>query len=298
MLLDISDKIKLVISETGFTYCNCLFIDDDVKTIIDTGADYGSLQQIQPASVDRVINSHHHIDHTRGNKYFPGVKIAIHELDAAALSDINNFEYYNSLDQWHELMPETDYLEIAKQIGLYFEDFVDIFRVDETFQDGEWMDFGKTTMQVIHTPGHSRGHCSFWFPEESFLFCGDICLTKAGPWYGELLADPTDMIDSINKLIELKPDRLASCHIKKVCTDSTPRLTELRDRIYKREERILKYLANPAGIDELAQQKMIYRFHVSPFVLFWEKLMVQKHIQRLLGFDLAEEVEPGIFKAR
>ena len=172
MLLDISDKIKLVLSETGFTYCNCLFIDDDVKTIIDTGADYGSLQQIQPASVDRVINSHHHIDHTRGNKYFPVAKIAIHEFDAAALSDINNFEYYNSLDQWHELMPEIDYLEIAKQIGLYFEDFVDI-SVDELFRMVNGWILGN--YQRIHTPGFRA--LFFWFSEE-VPFCGIICLLK------------------------------------------------------------------------------------------------------------------------
>lgn len=298
MLVDIGDRIKLVLSEAGFTYCNCLYIDDDIKAIIDTGADYGSLQEIGPENIDRVINSHHHLDHTRGNNYFTKAKVSIHEFDAEPLNDFNTFAYYNSLDQWSELMPDIDYLEIAGQIGLPVEELTDIFGVDDTIQDGELISFGKTTMQVIHTPGHSKGHCSFWFPDESFIFCGDICLTKAGPWYGEVLADPTDMINSINKLIELKADRLASCHIKKVCTDSTERLTEFRDRIYKREERILKYLKNPADVDEIAQQNLIYRFHVSPFVLFWEKLMVMKHIQRLLGFGMAEEVEPGKYQAK
>ncbi len=299
MLLDIDDKIKLVLSETGFTFCNCLYIDDKIQAIIDTGADIGSLQAVHPENIDRVINSHHHIDHTRGNKFFANAQISIHEFDAEPLSNIEAFEHFNSFDRWPELMPGTNYEDTAKSLGLLKEDFADNFKVDNTLNDGEIIDFGKTKMQVIHTPGHSKGHCSFWFPEQDFLFCGDICLTKAGPWYGELFSNPGDMIDSINKLIELKPGRMASCHIKKVCTDSTARLTEFRDRIYKREERILKYLTgSTANIDQIAQQKLIYRMHVTPFVLFWEKLMVLKHIQRLLESDMIEEVEPGIYQAK
>jgi hypothetical protein len=53
MLLDIDDKIKLVLSETGFTFCNCLYIDDKIQAIIDTGADIGSLQAVHPENIDR-----------------------------------------------------------------------------------------------------------------------------------------------------------------------------------------------------------------------------------------------------
>jgi len=299
MLLDISDNIKLVLSETGFTYCNCLYIDDEVQAIIDTGADVNSLQAIHPDNIDRVINTHHHIDHTRGNKIFSNAQISIHEFDAEPLADISTFLHFNSFDRWDDLMPQYDYIETAKEIGIFINDFDYIGKVDNTFADGESIDFGKINMQVIHTPGHSRGHCSFWFPEQDFLFCGDICLTQAGPWYGELLSNPTDMINSIEKLIELKPARLASCHIKKVCTDSVERLTEFRDRIYKRDDRIHKFLINnPSDIDKIAEHKFIYRMHVSPFVLFWEKLMVIKHLERLLEFDRIEAVEPGLYKAK
>ena len=299
MLLKISKNISLVLSETGFTYCNCLFIDDKVKTIIDTGADLKSLAEIDPPSVDRVINTHHHFDHTRGNKFFTNAKISIHQFDAEPLSDAASFEYYNSFDLWNDLMPEYDYVEAARGIGLDEENFADIWGVDQTFTDGELIDLGKYTLQVIHTPGHSKGHCCFWFPEQQFLFSGDICLTAAGPWYGEVLSDPTDMIESIDKLIALKPTTMASCHIKKVCTDCTERLTEFKDRIYKREERIYNYLKhNAADVDKIAGEKFIYRFHPSPFVLFWEKLMVMKHLNRLLDFDRIEEIDQGLYRAK
>ncbi len=299
MLLPISDNINLVLSENGFTFCNCLYINDDVKAIIDTGADEKSLQEIHPDSVDKVINTHHHIDHTRGNKYFPNARISIHEYDAEALIDAAAFEHYNSFDMWDNLMPGYDYVETARSIGLGEEQFADIWRIDNTFTDGETINLGKNSIQVIHTPGHSKGHCSFWFPDQDFLFCGDICLTQAGPWYGEIFSNPTDMIKSIDKLIDIKPARIASCHIKKVCTDSVERLTEFRDRIYKREERIYKFLKiNEADVDKIAEQKLIYRQHPSPFVLFWEKLMIIKHLDHLSEIGRVEELEEGIYRAK
>lgn len=299
MLVKISDNINLVLSETGFTYCNCLYIDDKVQTIIDTGADLKSLADINPEGIERVINTHHHFDHTRGNKLFANAQISIHQFDAPPLANREAFDYYNSFDMWGFLMPDTDYTDAARGIGLSEEQFIDIWGTDNTIYDGEFIEFGKTAVQVIHTPGHSKGHCSFWFPDEQFLFCGDICLTQAGPWYGEILSEPADMADSINRLIALKPAKIASSHINKVCTDCSQRLTEFRDRIYKREERIYNYLKTTAAdVDQIAEKKFIYRMHPSPFVLFWEKLMVIKHLNNLLSLGLIEEVEFGLFKAK
>jgi len=70
VLEKLSDRVSLLISETGFTYCNCLFIEDEVRTIIDTGANRRSLAEIHPEKVDMVLYSHHHYDHTRNNVLF------------------------------------------------------------------------------------------------------------------------------------------------------------------------------------------------------------------------------------
>ena len=39
--------------------------------------------------------------------------------------------------------------------------------------DGDTVTFGNTTLQVIATPGHSRGGVCYFEPEEKVLFCGD-----------------------------------------------------------------------------------------------------------------------------
>ncbi len=260
MLVKISDHLSFLISEAGFTYCNCVVIDDDIKAILDTGADKGSLDAIHPETVDMVFNTHHHYDHTRGNQYFNNAQISIHSLDYNALNSREENILYNSIDSWEKLMPGYNYTEAAMIMGIEEAEVEKTLHVDHKLADKQVIDFGHTSMEVIHTPGHSAGHCSFWFPNEAFLFTGDICLTQAGPWYGEIYANPDEMIKSINRIIELNPPRMTSCHINEICIDNRERLTEFRDRIEKREDRIFAYLKRkPADVHMIAAEKLIYR---------------------------------------
>lgn len=298
MQLKINDKISFVLNEGGFTYCNCLLIDDEVKTIIDTGADTKSLMAIKPDTIDMVLYTHHHYDHTRGHYLFSNSKSLIHELDYDALVNEELFEYYNSIDKWDELVPGVEKAQGILSLNISPDEETPR-KASGTFTDSDIFDLGKTKVQVIHTPGHSAGHCSFWFPDEEFLFSGDICLTAAGPWYGEVLADPDDMINSIDKVIALKPKKVTSCHINSIDDDVVARLTEFKNRIYKRDERIYKFLKkSPADLSELAANFLIYRYHPTPFVLFWEKLMLIKHIERLKVQGLVEEGDNAKFVAK
>ena len=36
------------------------------------------------------------------------------------------------------------------------------------------LDLGGRNIQVVHTPGHSPGHCCFYEPERKYLFSGDL----------------------------------------------------------------------------------------------------------------------------
>lgn len=299
MLVKIDDRVKVVLSEGGFMYCNCVWIDDDVQAVIDSGADLPSLRQAHPADVDILINTHHHYDHVRGNYLFDRAQVFIHELDLIPMTDEIQMVHYNSLDRWPELMTGYDNYEAARLLGIEAAEIQRNMYADESFKDGRVFDFGSTRVEVIHTPGHSAGHCSFWFPEQDLLFSGDICLTKAGPWYGETYADPDQMINSINRLIKLQPAKIISSHISDFCTDVIPRLEEYRNRIFAREERVYDFLKQqPSDLDTIADHKLIYALHPTPFVLFWEKLMLIKHLQRLENKGLIGKTEQGFYYAR
>lgn len=48
-----------------------------------------------------------------------------------------------------------------------------IFGLDQLVADGDRVAFGTLAAEVLETPGHTRGHVSYWFPEAEALFCGD-----------------------------------------------------------------------------------------------------------------------------
>ena len=301
MQIKISDKITLMLTEQGFTYSNWLYINDDVQAVIETGLDENGLLGLDPKKIDLIINSHHHIDHIRGNVLFPRADIMIHELETAILKDEKLSYYSNSMDMWDELMPGVDIEKSHEEIGLTEKDRAnspfDSSRNVIPIRDGQLLDFGTVKAVVLHTPGHSAGHCCFWFPEEDFLFSSDICLTKAGPWYGEHLANPAEMMRSIDRIIDLSPPSVVSSHIHEVVYDPVPRLEEFKQRIEKREERVYKYLEQrPSDIHNLADANLIYRAHSTNYVVFWEKLMLLKHIESLEKQSLVSQSD-GIYYA-
>ncbi|XP_057844068.2 hydroxyacylglutathione hydrolase 2, mitochondrial isoform X1 [Cryptomeria japonica] len=112
-----------------------------------------------------ILNTHHHYDHTGGNM----------ELKAR----------YG-----------------AKVIGP-FADKDRIPGIDLALSDGEkWM-FGGQEMCVLDTPGHTRGHVSFYFPDSKAIFTGDtlFCLGCGKLFEGS----PEQMWSSLSKIASL-PD--------------------------------------------------------------------------------------------
>jgi glyoxylase-like metal-dependent hydrolase (beta-lactamase superfamily II) len=287
MLVQFGKKVYVVFTEDGFTYGNCILVDDDIRLVIDSGAS-GILDQVDPENVDILINTHHHYDHVRGNELFTNAQILLHPIEHPCMQSLDKIM---AVEGWSELMHKdlkaTDPALAPKP-----------WRVDGEVNDGQVVDCGSTKLVVLHTPGHSKGHCAFYFPEEDLAFLGDICLTKVGPWYGEDQADLSEFIASINRIIELRPAAVATSHVNQVLTNPGQVLGEYRDRILKREQRILRQIkGNPSTIDQLADRHMIYRQHPSPFVLFWEKSMLKNHLARLINLGLAKELDRGVYEA-
>ena len=66
-----------------FPYCTSLFIDDEVKVLIDPGAGLKTLTTLkQETSIDLVINTHYHFDHIAYNYLFDQARLLINEKEA------------------------------------------------------------------------------------------------------------------------------------------------------------------------------------------------------------------------
>ena len=72
-----------------------------------------------------------------------------------------------------------------------------------TVAEGDEVRFGGQRVLVLDTPGHTRGHVSYWFPEGEALFCGDTLFALG---CGRLFeGDAPTMWRSLGKLAAL-PD--------------------------------------------------------------------------------------------
>ncbi|MCK4325997.1 MBL fold metallo-hydrolase [bacterium] len=152
---------KLTVGPLG---ANCyLAADEETREaiIIDPGAEGEKIQRliekerIIPAYI---VNTHGHIDHIGANGYLKGrldgIKISIHEADAKMLTDSAQ-----NLSDWAggmELLPSADIL----------------------LKDGDEVSFGKLSLRVVHTPGHTPGGICLLIDEKVFtgdtLFAGSV----------------------------------------------------------------------------------------------------------------------------
>ena len=110
-----------------------------------------------------ILNTHHHFDHVNGN-------IELQKL-------------YNS-----------------KIIG-FNGDKHRIPGINITLNDGEQFKFGKSTIKIIHIPGHTSGHICFFFVKEKIAFTGDTLFSLGCGRIFE--GDHEQMLTSLNKIKKL-----------------------------------------------------------------------------------------------
>lgn len=288
MIIELTKQIKLVRPEAQavFPYSNSLFIDDEVKTLIDAGAGGRAYAAISVEEIQLLLLTHHHFDHINGVSFFKNALKMAGREELWAFQDEEKFKESTGLNRWQELMgsQENDnwekLLELPKDVPAHLG--FQAIELGGVFKDGDVFNSGETSFIAVHTPGHSLGHYAFFFPQESILFSADLDVSPRGPWYGNEFCDLDEVISSIHKLIALKPQILVSSHRKVLDTGVEKMLLAYLDIALQREEKIRDFLVIPRTIDEIATQDIINEWEESTqHALFWQKMMIVKHLKRL-----------------
>eukprot|EP00239_Pterosperma_sp_CCMP1384_P000354 CAMPEP_0197851166 /NCGR_PEP_ID=MMETSP1438-20131217/17429_1 /TAXON_ID=1461541 /ORGANISM="Pterosperma sp., Strain CCMP1384" /LENGTH=305 /DNA_ID=CAMNT_0043464669 /DNA_START=133 /DNA_END=1047 /DNA_ORIENTATION=- len=130
-----------------------------------------SLLEERGLKLDYIINTHHHWDHTGGNE----------ELKAATGAAI--------------VGPDADKERIPG--------------IDIALKDSEVWQFGGQEVRVMDTPGHTKGHVSFYMPQPGWVFTGDTLFALG---CGRLFEGThQQMFDSLAKLKDLPGETLVFC---------------------------------------------------------------------------------------
>jgi hydroxyacylglutathione hydrolase len=81
--------------------------------------------------------------------------------------------------------------------------------IDIEVKEGDIVEIGTARATVIATPGHTRGHVSYYFPDDKLVFVGDTLFSMG---CGKLLeGDAQTMWHSLVKLMMLPPDTMLYC---------------------------------------------------------------------------------------
>jgi len=260
-----------------YPYGNSIVVEDDTTALIDPSLwVFESNGKVTKRNIDLLFNSHYHEDHGVGNCLFRDLPLHIHPLDAPAMRSLDTILGYYGMseaanDIWKPIMVEKFRYQPRDR-------FVDL-------HDGQVFDFGHTKMRVIHTPGHTGGHCCFFFENEELLFLADWDMTKFGPVYGDVTSDLTATIASLEHIRALQAKVLVSFHHVGICEEGQDALvTRYLDIVYKRERLLLDFLATPRTLEEIIKKRIIYRkdYPEVMWVDAVEKNSMLLHLQKLM----------------
>lgn len=202
------DFQTFVISEYNHweeTHCYLLY-GEESAVLIDTGLGVSNIRKIVGSLTElpvMAVTTHVHWDHIGGHRYFDN--IAVHEAEK----------------EWLSIKFPIPLQIVKKNLTRLPCDFPTDFDIDayqifqgvpqRILQDGDFLNLGGREIQVIHTPGHSPGHCCFYESEQNYLYSGDLiykgCLDAFYP-----TTDPQLFFQSIKKVREFKIDRVLPGH--------------------------------------------------------------------------------------
>ena len=202
------DETTYVISECKHREeTNCYLLCGKEKALlIDTGLGVSNIKEVidkitsLPVSV---VTTHVHWDHIGGHRFFD--EFAVHEDEREWIMD--EFPLPLSVVKQNLLDGNCEFPEI------FTIDTYEVFKgiPQKILHDGDEITLGNRRVKVIHTPGHSPGHCCFYEIEKGYLYSGDLiykgCLDMFYP-----TTNPKLFAQSISKVNELDVHRILPGH--------------------------------------------------------------------------------------
>lgn len=223
------DQDTYVISEYGHweeTHCY-LLLGRTQAALIDTGLGVSDIRRITDqltALPVRVLTTHVHWDHIGGHGLFEDV--SVHELEK----------------DWLETKFPLPIAAVRQNLTCMACRFPEGFdpasyqvyqgKASHLLHDGDSIDLGGRKITVIHTPGHSPGHCCFWEADRQYLYAGDLiysgCLYAYYP-----STDPYQFWQSVRRVRQLPVRKiLPGHHSLDITADMIERIDDAFEQLY------------------------------------------------------------------
>ncbi len=148
----------------GPLQCNCSIIGDETTReamVVDPGDDIEDILAIirdEKLQVKQIVITHAHIDHVGGAMKLRAV------TGAPILLNQNDYALLKMLDV------QASWLGMAAPGEVVIE---------ASMADGDKLQTGGLTANVLHTPGHTEGSVCLYFPAEKLLIAGDTLFARS-----------------------------------------------------------------------------------------------------------------------
>lgn len=206
------------------------------SVIIDPGCGFSQRAKLIEKILEKknshssvVLLTHAHPDHMGAARFLKAESFLAHEIEVKyarnpeLLSESFNIPFIKSR-----------YVRYVKfDLLKYFEKLCPIYGV-KALPFPEEINFGDYRIQPILTPGHSPGHTSFYIPDESLVFSGDL-LGEIMAWYSPASGGVEAYAESLKRLEKLKAETIMPSH----GDPATSSRIEKEKEILEQRERII-----------------------------------------------------------
>jgi len=191
--LNIGEDVFIDIVPVSLFKTNSIFIKS-IKTkdavLIDPGAEgeviLKEMEKFGDFNLKYIIATHAHLDHIGHvgffKEKFPNAQFLLHEGDLFFLT-------------------ENPFSRFAKRIKAYPCPIPDRF-----LKEGDIINVGNLSFEIIHTPGHSPGSICIYEPNISLVITGDTLFKGSAGRTDLIFGNEENLRTSIKKLLERLPD--------------------------------------------------------------------------------------------
>lgn len=215
-------KISKSIGNENVVLCPTLIKANGGNYLVDCGYEETGVEledalktlNIDIKDLNGVVITHDDHDHLGGLNFLKQknrkLKVFCGELEKDSVSGLVKSERLIQAESLFDNLPNDDRtwaLDFIRQLKN-----VKRFNVDKVFKNN---DVFENEIVVIHTPGHTKGHISLFYPKEGIFIAGDSVVIENGAFD---IANPSFTLDmdqaimSVEKIISLAPRKIICYH--------------------------------------------------------------------------------------